>query len=234
MNKPGSSFDPIIPRYLVDTYHWAYLSPRWVPLLDHSFVVNGILWGQSQRLINEVLKHITPDQVVLQAACVYGHFSHQVVAKLKNTGHLYIVDAAPIQLRQTAAKLKSHQPVSYIRHDLTVPLDSLFFETMDTALCFFLLHEVPHDQRHLILRNLVATLKPGGKLVIVDYHQPQLWHPLRPLMALIFAHLEPFAPSWLSHGLGHYLQDLPLQNESQTLLFGDLYQAQTFKKTTQA
>ena len=33
--------------------------------------------------------------------------------------------------------------------------------------------------------------------MFVDYHRPQRWHPLAPVMALVFRWLEPFAPSLL-------------------------------------
>ena len=39
-----------IPRYLSDTYTWAYLNPRNVKLLDREVVVQTILWWQHRKL----------------------------------------------------------------------------------------------------------------------------------------------------------------------------------------
>jgi hypothetical protein len=37
------------------------------------------------------------------------------------------------------------------------------------------------------------VVKPGGKIVIVDYGKPRWWHPLRYLWGPVLAYLEPFA-----------------------------------------
>ena len=36
-------------------------------------------------------------------------------------------------------------------------------------------------------------VKPGGKIVIIDYARPRWWHPLRYLWPPLLAKLEPFA-----------------------------------------
>jgi hypothetical protein len=37
------------------------------------------------------------------------------------------------------------------------------------------------------------VVKPGGKIVIIDYARPRWWHPLRYLWRPLLAKLEPFA-----------------------------------------
>ena len=66
---------PEIPAYLHDTYYWAYISPRNVPLLDRDIVVRTILWQQHRRLQEIAFEEIEAGQSVLQPASVYGDFA---------------------------------------------------------------------------------------------------------------------------------------------------------------
>ena len=45
----------LVPAYLRDVYRWAYLTPWLADWLDRQFVVQTILWGNAQRLIDDVL-----------------------------------------------------------------------------------------------------------------------------------------------------------------------------------
>ena len=47
--------------------------------------------------------------------------------------------------------------------------------------------------RRATLSEAMRVAKPGGKIVIVDYHRPVRWHPLRLLMTGVFRKLEPYA-----------------------------------------
>jgi len=58
--------------------------------------------------------------------------------------------------------------------------------------CFFLLDEVPEDMKTRIVQALLGVVRPGGKVVFVDYHRPHPAHPLRLVMQFVFAWLEPF------------------------------------------
>ena len=225
MSNSSTTPPATLPHYLVDTYHWAYLSPRWVPLLDHTAVVNVILWGQSAKLIANVTQNIERDHHVLQAACVYGNFSGKIIQRIGNQGALQIVDIAPIQLRQARAKLKSFKNVLFALGNLHsqagLDLDLKF----DRAICFFLLHEIPQEQRPAILKNLLRELMPNGRLIIVDYHKPRPWHPLKPIMTLIFKLLEPYAQSFINDDLLSYLKPISYRVISKKLHFGGLYQS---------
>jgi len=69
------------------------------------------------------------------------------------------------------------------------------------------------------------VLKPGGRMVIVDYHRPARFHPLRPLMRQVFRHLEPYAMDLWGHEVESFLPDAmgPVAIEKKTY-FGGLYQ----------
>ncbi len=50
-------------------------------------------------------------------------------------------------------------------------------------------------------------VRPGGKIVIVDYHRPARWHPMRPLMRAVFRKLEPYAIDLWRHEIEHFLPE---------------------------
>lgn len=97
-----------IPEYLQQTYWWAYLHPMGVRLFERQWLVNLILWGNFTRLRDEALQEMGSaiDGKILQVACVYGDFTESLVQRLGPHGFLDVVDVAPIQLSNLAAKLK--------------------------------------------------------------------------------------------------------------------------------
>ncbi len=214
-----------LPRYLVNTYSWAYLRPRSIRLLDHNFVVNLILWGQSRQLIGAVVNRLQPNTRVLQAACVYGDFSKNILTRIGALGALQVIDVAPIQLANLRAKLQGQTNVTFHLEDLTHPVIGSFNrDSCDAACCFFLLHEMPNELRMPALRNLIGALKPGGKLIVTDYHRPAEWHPLRWIMALVFIFLEPYAQSLVDISIESLLPKDAMYLLEKRLFFAGLYQ----------
>ena len=192
--RPVSAGTPSIPAYLRDTYSWAYLHPRSIWLFEREWVVNLILWGNMRRLTDAVLEEL--DTAVpgptLQVACVYGAFSqrlasHQVV---RDAG-LDIVDVAPIQIRNARQKLAFESNVRFHVQDSSALTfrDASFGRTV----VFFLLHEQPADVRRRTISEAIRVTRPGGKVIIVDYHAPLRGNPLRYLMRPVLRTLEPFA-----------------------------------------
>jgi hypothetical protein len=59
--------------------------------------------------------------------------------------------------------------------------------------CYFLLHEVPEEYKHLVVDSMLDNITPDGKVVFVDYHKPHWAHPLKAITSLVFDTLEPFA-----------------------------------------
>jgi hypothetical protein len=62
-----------------------------------------------------------------------------------------------------------------------------------TRFVFFLLHEQPPLVRRKTIAEALRVVKPSGKLVIVDYHRPAYFHPLRYLLRPLLRMLEPYA-----------------------------------------
>ena len=91
-------------------------------------------------------------------------------------------------------------------------------------LLFFLLHEQPEEVRRATLAEALRVVKPGGKIVIVDYHRPRGWHPLRGLMAQVLARLEPYALDLWRRELTAWMPSPLSPSVRKDTYFGDLYQ----------
>ena len=96
---------------------------------------------------------------------------------------------------------------------------------------FFLLHEMPLDVRRRTLPEAVRVLKPGGRLVIVDYHEPEKWHPLRSVMKWILRTFEPFAMDLWRHDIAEWFPAGAVAACEKRTSFGGLYQLLTVTKT---
>lgn len=209
-----------LPEYLRQTYTWAYLDPRALRWLDRAPVVSAILWGNAGRLMRWAAAQFAPGERVLQAACVYGDFSPMLARRIGIHGQLEVVDVAPIQVANARRKLAGLAQASARVADLARPLGAHY----DGVCCFFLLHEVPAEARRRIVANLLAAVRPGGRAVFVDYHRPAWWHPLAPVMALVFRWLEPYARSLLDTPIETLAAEAAAFTWTTQTRFGGLYQ----------
>jgi len=125
----------------------------------------------------------------MQTACVYGNFSPKLAAHIGPEGRLEILDVAEVQVRNCRRKLEGSKQ-AIVRHQ-----DVLFIrdETFDVVCCYFLMHELPDDYKRGVATALLDSVRPGGKLVFVDYHKPHWAHPLKPITSFVFDTLEPYA-----------------------------------------
>lgn len=223
-----------VPAYLSETYTWAYLSGFGTRFFDYQTVVNAILWGNADRLMDWVARDIAPGSTVWQPAAVYGGFSRRLAERTGPTGRLIVSDVAPVQVALTARKLAGVPQARVIRHDARESLlspDTAEPMQADTVACFFLLHEVPAEAKRQVTAAVLRSVKPGGRAVFVDYHAPALWHPLRPVMMAVFALLEPFARELWSTEI-HSLAPACTADDSafdwhKETLFGGMYQKVT-------
>lgn len=214
-----------IPSYLQETYWWAYVHPNAVSFFERQWLVNLILWGNFARLRDAALAELGPEVPgrTLQVACVYGNFSEHLAARIAPGGALDVVDVLPIQLRNLRAKLPASAPVTLHQRDST----ALGFAdaSYDQVILFFLLHEQPEAARRQTLREALRVLRPGGKLVLVDYHLPRRLHPLRYLFRPVLRALEPYALDLWWHEIAQWLpESVSAAQVRKEIYYGGLYQ----------
>jgi ubiquinone/menaquinone biosynthesis C-methylase UbiE len=229
--------DADVPRYLVRTYWWAYVHPRAVRLFERQWLVNLILWGHFGRLRDAAIAALGEilDGRTLQVACVYGDLTQRMAARLARGGQLHVVDVLRIQLENLARKLPSgllrrqghdgrgQPPVELIQGDSS----ALEFSSAsyDRVLVFFLLHEQPAEVRRATLAESLRVVKPGGRVVVVDYHRPHRLNPLYWLMVGVFRALEPFALDLWRKDLASWLPPgTRVAAMHKRVFFGGLYQ----------
>lgn len=222
LRNPGA---PPIPGYLQQVYWWAYVHPGAVRLFERDWLVNTILFGNYGRLRDAALDELgqTVSGRTLQVACVYGNLTPRLQARLGDEAHLDVLDILPVQLANLRRKLPADGRVT-LKHGDATALDSADAQ-YDQVLLFFLLHEMPEAVRRQTLSEAMRVLKPGGRMVIVDYHRPDRLHPLRPLMRQVFRHLEPYAMDLWGHEVEAFLPaNMAPATLEKTTFFGGLYQ----------
>jgi ubiquinone/menaquinone biosynthesis C-methylase UbiE len=222
----GAAFESSaeIPSYLRQYYSWAYVRPRGIRRFDRRWVTNLILWGNFARLREATFAALGQPIAgrTLQIACVYGDFTPALVRCMAPGAQLDVVDVVPDQLVNLGTKLSSGDPVELRCCDaMDLPFED---STFDRAVVFFLCHEQPAPVRRRSLAEAWRVVRPGGRLVVVDYHRPSWWHPLRYLFGPIFA-LEPFARDMWEADMTAWLpQDAAAALQARRHFFGRLYQ----------
>lgn len=226
MPNPAGPATPLpIPNYLEQTYWWAYVHPKAVYVFERQWLVNLILWGNFNRLRDAALDALgaSLDGRTLQIACVYGNLTAKLRERLTPDAELHIVDILPVQLENLTRKLPVDPRVKLIHADSAdLPMASASYER---ALLFFLLHEMPEDVRRKTIAEALRMLKPGGQLVVVDYHKPSAMNPLYWPMQGILRTLEPYAMDLWRQQIGDWLPaGVEIREARHRTLFGGLYQ----------
>ncbi len=215
----------VVPHYLQKLYWWAYVHPKAVHLFERKWLVNLILFGNYARLRDAALAELggSVHGSTLQVACVYGNLTPRLQQRLGPGARLEILDILPIQLGNLSRKLPPDERVTLAHGDSSsLPYADASY---DQVLLFFLLHEQPQAVRTATLGEALRVVKPGGKIVIVDYHRPAPLHPLRLLMKAVFSKLEPYAMDLWTNPIEAFVQGpvRPASIAKQTY-FGGLYQ----------
>jgi ubiquinone/menaquinone biosynthesis C-methylase UbiE len=225
MAPPAVMSNDAVPQYLKTHYWWAYVHPNAVKVFERQWLVSLILWGNYARLRDAALAALGQrlSGETLQVACVYGDLTCRMSERVGPGGAIDVVDVLPIQLRNLRRKLPAGAPVNLLTMDSS-KLD-LPAARYDRALAFFLLHEQPAQVRRKTLSELCRVVKPGGKIVIVDYAAPRRWHPLRYLWRPLLAALEPFALDLWRQEVSAWLpSSVRIQSLHRQSFFGGLYQ----------
>lgn len=221
-----------IPYYLTKHYWWAYVHPKAVWFFERQWLIDAILWGNYHRLRDaalDALGAVLPGRT-LQVASAYGDFTPSLADRAKaGQGEVDVIDVLPIQLENLKGKLSPDAPVRMTTMD-SAALD-FADASFDRVVLFFLLHEMPEDWRRRTLAEALRVVRPGGRIVIVEYARPSRWNPMRYLFAPVLAALEPFALDlWRRDIRSFFPEGAKFGGVERQRFFGGLYQLLRFER----
>ena len=221
-----------VPAYLHTYYWWAYVHPQAVRIFERQWLANAILWGNYAKLRDAALAELgqnIPGRT-LQVACAYGDLTSRLCERLPKSGAtLDVIDVLQIQIDNLRRKLPPAAPVRLWAMDSS-SLD-MPDGTYDRALLFFLLHEQPQEVRERTLSEVYRVVKPGGRIIIIDYALPHLANPLRYLFRPVLAMLEPFALDLWHNEISEWLPARAREKLRKETCFGGLYQKIVIEKS---
>ena len=120
-------------------------------------------WQKPHEVIAAV--HLAPDAVVADIGAGTGYFAMRF-ANMLPKGRVYAVDIEPDMVRYLAERAKREKRDNVVA--ITgAPADPRLPEKVDLALMVDVYHHIDHREQYL--RNLRTSLKPGGRVAIIDF-----------------------------------------------------------------
>ncbi len=202
-----------VPEYLARYYWWAYLWPWGIWLFDHQPVINAILFGQYNKLLNKTqrLVEISADARLLQLTCVYGKLTPSLLDICQ--GDIHLCDAADGQL-QLARRKTRHLAARCPLTRMNAECLGYANEAFDQVIVFFLLHEMPACARRNTYAEIARVVRFGGSVLIAEYApspRQHLLHRFTPFRWLL-GRLEPFLPGFWQEDVTASLADALHEN----------------------
>jgi ubiquinone/menaquinone biosynthesis C-methylase UbiE len=181
-----------------------YSNMRLIRLVDCQPVISAILLFQYSRLVTHIVEGLRrtdlKDRKVLITSCAFGNVMPRVVEAAVQSGarEVRVVDIIENELLHARTKLGAWGTrVAYATDDATAMSQPAGFA--DANIMFFLLHELPHEQKVRALSEAGRMLAPGGKLYLAEFGRPAPWL-LRALSWTYFTVFEPLGLAlWQSH-----------------------------------
>lgn len=210
-----------MPLYTKEIYGDFYNNKRLVKIFDSSLFRNITSLWQNHKLIDAGLKEINPGDRVLQFGCTLGAQMEKTASRVGAYGQYDVLDVSSIQINRCKKKYGNlYMQMKYIQQNANKPVR----DNYDVVLVYMLLHEVPHIQKSKILKAALDSVKEGGKLVVIDYHEPVKWHPLRYVVRMFNRLLQPFAEILWDREIPTFIKDKSSYIFRRALYFGGMYQ----------
>ena len=216
-----------IPLYLKELYGDFYNKPKLCAFFDKNWVQTCLTFGNNKKLITSLLNEVYTSCKALQLGCTFGRQMEETASKIGIYGIYDILDISHIQLKRCKEKFDRLFPqIRYVQQNANIPLKKNY----DVVILYMLLHEVPHRQKAKIIQAALDSIKEGGKVVIIDYHKPKIWHPLRFFVKSFNRLYQPFAEILWDKGLETFVKDKSKYLWKKTLYFGGFYQKVVIQK----
>ncbi len=163
--------------------------------IAHYMTHHGAMWlerpereeeEQPAKLIEAL--QFKPGQAVADIGAGSGYFSWRIARKVAPTGQVYATDIQPemigiLRTNMTSRGVTNFIPVLGSTTNAGLPANSI-----DLAIMVDVYHEFDHPYE--MLQGIVASLRPGGRVVFVEYRGEDKWVPIKPLHKMTEAQLK--------------------------------------------
>lgn len=164
---------------------------RWYDWLD------VLTFGSQKRLLRSVVRAAAPDagDAVLDVGCGTGTLALLLEEAVGAEGRVEGIDASPEMIAEARKKISKKRPRANVQVALIeqIPFGEGEF---DLATSTYVFHHLPEELKKTGLAEIRRVLKPGGRLLIVDFAGQHMWgrggsHSLiGHLMAIIFGRAD--------------------------------------------
>lgn len=210
-----------LPAYLKEIYGNFYNNTKLISWLDKPWLRAILSLGNNLKLIDAALKEVQQGDKVLQLGTTLGLQMEQTALRIGHYGQYDIAEVSNIQINRCKEKYGNlYTHMGYLHQNANEPVRGNY----DVILCYMLLHEVPLPEKAKIINAALESVREGGKVVIVDYHQPSYWHPLRYVVRMFNRLYQPFAEALWDREIQSFVKDKSAYIWRRSLYFGGLYQ----------
>ena len=155
-------------RGLVMNLGWRYDLLVW---LFDTFLLRGTLRKLTLRTAD--LAQLQPGEAVLDVGCGTGALALVAAARVGATGRVCGIDPGIKQVARARSKAeRASLPIDFqvgVIEQLAFPDQSF-----DVVLSTLVMHHLPDDLKRLGLAEMARVLKPGGRLVMVDFKRAEV------------------------------------------------------------
>lgn len=219
-----------LPKYISLVYGDIYNDIERCNSLDTRLSSNLRTFFQYGKLVSSTLHGIKQNSSVLQLGQVFGYEIDEVAQRVGAYGKYDVIDVNPFQVARNQEKYGHIYPCLniYKQDAATLDIDSEY----DSVICFMLLQEVPSTTKSKIINNALRAVKPGGQVIFVDYHNPQVFHPLRYWVRMYNRLYHPFAEKLWDKGIETYASKRTGFTWRKSTYFGGMFQRLVATKKT--
>lgn len=129
--------------------------------------------GRERRLRRMILDRarIAPGETVLDVGCGTGSLALEARRRAGIAGSVHGIDASPEMIQHATQKARSAGLAAEFRQAAaqTLPFADACF---DLVLSTLMLHHLPQAEREQCAREIRRVLKPGGRVLAVDFDAP--------------------------------------------------------------
>jgi len=157
-----------------------YSNMRLIQMVDSQPVISAILLFQYHRLVSKIVSELRnldlTGKNVLITSCAFGNVIPRTVKAAVQSGveRVLIADLIDNELIHAKSKLGALSSKVDFFEDNAASMNQ-DDGVVAANVIFFLLHELPHHLKGKALSEAVRLLAPGGKLLLAEFHRPDVW-----------------------------------------------------------